>query len=123
MCLSVSVTSRCSIKAAERIGLVFCMEAFFDLSHTALDYCVLYQVFEYMYVRVIRKFKYLQNKGTSLRNFAANSGHRKISKLHDLNSGLRKCRHGMSIVERAMNLARERRTLGAFLGYDSLAKL
>jgi len=42
---------------------------------------------------VLRKFRYLQNKGTSLWNFF-------------LNSGLRKYRHSMS-KERAINLARE----------------
>jgi len=51
---------------------------------------------------VLRKFRYLQyrSKGTSLWNFV-------------LNSGLRKVRHGMSIVKRAINLTRERWTLRA----------
>jgi len=34
--LSVSATSRSSVETAERIGLVFGMGAFFDLSYTAL---------------------------------------------------------------------------------------
>ena len=41
---------------------------------------------------VKRKFGYLQNKGTSLSNF-------------DLNSGLRKFRHGISIVETCYQLS------------------
>ena len=41
---------------------------------------------------VLRKFSYLQNKGTSLWNFFLNSG---------------EFRHGISIVERAINLAWE----------------
>ena len=41
---------------------------------------------------VKRKFGYLQNKGTSVWNFV-------------LNSGLRKCRHGISIVETCYQLS------------------
>jgi len=41
---------------------------------------------------VKRKFGYLQNKGTSLRNFVLNSGHRKF-------------RHGISIVETCYQLS------------------
>ena len=36
LCLSVSVTSRCSIEKAERIGLVFGTGASLDVSYTAL---------------------------------------------------------------------------------------
>jgi len=50
----VSVTSRCSVETDGRIELGFGAEVFFR--------CVL------------RKFRYLQNKGTSLGNFATNSG-------------------------------------------------
>jgi len=82
LCLSVclSVTSRCSIKRDERINRVFGVGAAFD--HAVL-HCVL------------RKFGYLQkNKDTSLWNFF-------------LNSGLKKYRHGISIIELVINLARE----------------
>ena len=55
--LSVSVTSRCSIETAERIGLVFGTGVSFDLHF------------------VIRKFMHLQNKGgpTFLWDYAPNS--------------------------------------------------
>jgi len=36
LCLSASVTSRCCIETAERIRLVFGMEASFDLLYTLL---------------------------------------------------------------------------------------
>ena len=81
----LSVTSRCSIETAEQIELVFGMSASFHPSYTVLKGN-----------SVISKIK-----GTSLWNFV-------------LNSGLRKFRHGISIVERAINLARERRTPRAF---------
>jgi len=68
--VSVSVTSRSSTKTAERIELVFGMRASFHPSYTVLKGN-----------SVISK-----NKGTSLWNFV-------------LNSGLRKFRHGISIVE------------------------
>ena len=66
----LSVTSRSSTKTAERIALVFGMWASFHPSYTVLEGN-----------SVISK-----NKGTSLWNFV-------------LNSGLRKFRHGISIVE------------------------
>jgi len=77
LCLSVrlSVTSRCSIETAERIELVFGMRASFNPSYTVLK------------GNVISK-----NKGTSLWNFV-------------LNSGLRKFRHGISIVETCYQLS------------------
>jgi len=58
VCLSVcpSVTSR---ETAERIELVFGIEAIFGLSYSVL---------------FIRKFEYLQNNGTSVWNFVTNSG-------------------------------------------------
>ena len=70
-CLCLSVTSRCSTKTAERIGLVFGMGASFDQSYTVLkgNSCT------------------FKNKGTSLWNFASNSG-------------LRKFRHSKSSVYR-----------------------
>jgi len=70
LCPSVSVTSRSSIETAERIELVFGMRASFHPSYTVLKGN-----------SVISK-----NKGTSLWNFV-------------LISGLRKFRHGISIVE------------------------
>ena len=71
LCLSVrlSVTSRSSTKMAERIELVFGMWASFHPSYTVLK----------------EKSVISKNKGTSLWNFV-------------LNSGLRKFRHGISIV-------------------------
>ena len=76
LCPSVSVTSRCSIETAERIELVFGMWASFQPSYTVLKGN-----------SVISK-----NKGTSLRSFV-------------LNSGLRKFRHGISIVEACYQLS------------------
>ena len=70
VCVCLSVTSRCSIKTAERIELVFGTWASFHPSYTVLKGN-----------SVISK-----NKATSLWNFV-------------LNSGLRKFRHGISIVE------------------------
>ena len=60
VCLSVSVfvTSRCSIKMAERIELVFGMGASFHLSHTVLK----------------GNSGVFKNKGTSLWNFVTGSG-------------------------------------------------
>jgi len=72
-CLSVSVTSRCSIKTVGQIELVF--GNFLRLIHQW----------------VVTKFRYL-NKGTSIWNFV-------------LNSGLRKFRHGISIVETCYQLS------------------
>ena len=79
LCLvRLSVTNLCSIKKNERITPLFGVKTFFrPVLHCAL-----------------RKFRYLQNKGTFLWNFF-------------LNFGLRKFRHGISIVERAINLAGE----------------
>jgi len=57
VCLSVSVTSRCSVETVGRIKLGFGTKVFFGQSYA-----------------VSRKFRYLQNKGTSLGNFATNSG-------------------------------------------------
>jgi len=68
----VSVTSRCSAKMDGWIELVFGMEASFDLSY--------------------KKFKYLQNNGTSLWNFVPNS-------------------HTHFAMARVVNLARQRLTL------------
>ena len=82
VCLCQSVTSRCSIKRNERINLLFGMEASFDQSYTVI-------IFKNIHSGIYK------NKGTSLWNFF-------------LNSGIRKFRQGMSIVERATNLARER---------------
>ena len=79
VCLSVclSVTSRCSIETAEQIELVFGMSASFHPSYTVLKGN-----------SVISK-----NKGTkSLWNFV-------------LNSGLRKFRHSISIVETCYQLS------------------
>jgi len=70
MALCLSVTTRSSTKTAERIELVFGMRASFQPSHTVLKGN-----------SVISK-----NKGTPLWNFV-------------LNFGLRKFRHGISIVE------------------------
>ena len=53
----VCVTSQSSIETAEQVQLVFGMGASFDLSYT-----------------VISKFGYPQNRSTSPRNFAPNSG-------------------------------------------------
>ena len=52
LCLPVSVTSRCSIETVEQIALVFRTGASFHISYT------------------IRKYMYLQNKGTSVWNLA-----------------------------------------------------
>ena len=75
---SVSVTSRSSTKTAERIGLVFGMLAFFHPSCTVLKGNLVMS----------------KNKGTSLWNYV-------------LNSGFRKCRHGIdrSIVETCYQLS------------------
>jgi len=43
-----------------------------------------------------------------------NQSHSVLRKFGYLNSGLKKCRHGISIVERAINLARESWTLTAW---------
>jgi len=67
-CLCLSLVGGCSVETADQIGLVFSMGASFDLSYTLL-----------------RKFSIFKNKGTSLWNFAPNSG-------------LRKFRHSISIV-------------------------
>jgi len=75
LCPSVSVTSRCSIETAGRIELVFGMWASFQPSYTVLKGN-----------SVISK-----TKGTSLWKF--------------LNSGLRKFRHGISIVETCYQLS------------------
>ena len=72
----VSVTSRSSTRTAEWIGLVFGMWAPFHPSYTVLKGNL-----------VISK-----NKGTSLWNFV-------------LNSGFRKFRHGISIVETCYQLS------------------
>ena len=74
--VSLSVTSRCSVETAERIELVFGMWASFHPSYTVLKGN-----------SVISK-----NKGTSLWYFV-------------LNSGLRKFRHGISIVETCYQLS------------------
>ena len=66
-CLSMSVTSRCSIETAERIELFLACEL--PASYTVLK----------------RNSVISKNKGTSLWNFV-------------LNYGLRKFRHGISIV-------------------------
>jgi len=82
LCLSVclSVTGRFSIEMDGQIALV--------LLHGSFLRPVLHSI--------VRKFiGAFKNKGTSLWNFAPNSG-------------LRKFRHGISIVERVINLARER---------------
>jgi len=75
LCPSVSVTSRCSIETVGRIELVFGMWASFQPSYTVLKGN-----------SVISK-----TKGTSLWKF--------------LNSGLRKFRHGISIVETCYQLS------------------
>ena len=85
-CPCLSVTSRCFIETVGRNNLVFGMGGGF---FRPVLHCVL------------RKFSYLQNKGTYLWNCF-------------LNSGLRKFRHGISIVERAINLARQGRSLQAY---------
>jgi len=76
LCLRPSVTSRSSIETDERIGLVFGMGASFDLSYTVL----------------YGNSCTFKNKGTSLWNFAPNFG-------------LRKFRHGISIVEACYQLS------------------
>jgi len=78
LCLSVrlSVTSRCSIETTERIELFFGMQASFHPSYTVLKGN-----------SVISK-----NNGTFLWNFV-------------VNSGLRKFRHGISIVETCYQLS------------------
>ena len=76
VCLCPSVTSRCSIETDERIELVFGMWASFHPSYTVLK----------------GNSVIPQNKGTSLWNFV-------------LNSGLRKFRHGISIVETCYRLS------------------
>jgi len=78
LCPSVylSVTSRCSIETAKRIELVFGMRASFHPHYTVLKGN-----------SVISK-----NKGTSLWNFV-------------LNSGLRKFRQGILIVETCYQLS------------------
>jgi len=73
--VSLSVTSRYSIETDERIKLVWHVSFLPPVLHC-----------------VKRKFGYLQNKGTSLWNFV-------------LNSGLRKFRHGISIVETCYQLS------------------
>ena len=86
VCLSVClfVTSGCSFETAERIELVFSMGDSFHLSYTVLK----------------GNTGISKNKGTFLSNFAPNSG-------------LRKFRHDRSIVQRVVDLARERWTLRA----------
>jgi len=76
VCVRPSITSRCSTKMAERIELVFGMRASFHLSYTVLK----------------RKSVISKNKSTSLWNFV-------------LNSGLRKFRHCISIVEKCYQLS------------------
>ena len=76
LCLSVSVTSRCFTETAKRIELVFGMWSSFHPSYTVLKGN-----------SVISK-----NKGTSLWNFV-------------IHSGLRKFRHGISIVETCYQLS------------------
>jgi len=76
VCVCPSVTSRCSIETVERIELVFSMWASFHPSYTVLKEN-----------SVISK-----NKVTSLWNFV-------------LNSGLRKFRHNISIVETCYQLS------------------
>jgi len=73
------VTSRCSIKTAERIELVLAWELSFNLSYIVLK----------------GNPDISKNEGTSLRNFVPNSGPRKFS-------------HGISIVETCYRLAGER---------------
>ena len=80
----LSVTSRCSVKRDGRINVVFGMEASFDQSYTVV---------------LGNSGIYKKNKGTPLWN------------VFFLNSGLGKFRHGISIVERAINLARKSWTL------------
>jgi len=58
LCLYASVTNRCSIETAERIGLVLACQ----LPSTYPVHCV------------IKKFGYLQNKDISIWNTAPNSG-------------------------------------------------
>ena len=70
LCLCLSVTRRFSIKTVERI------EWFLAWNVSS----------SYVTLRVLRKYGYLQNEGTSLWNFVRNSR-------------LRKFRHGISIVE------------------------
>ena len=84
LCLSVSVTSRCSIELDGRIDPVFDIQASCDQSYT-----VLYGNSD------IHK-----NKGTSVWNFVPNSG-------------LRKLCFSISIAKRVTNLARQRWTLKA----------
>ena len=67
---TVFVTSRSSVETAERIELFFCMEAFSDLSYSVLQ----------------ENSDIYKNKGTSLWDCVPNSG-------------LRKFRHSISIVE------------------------
>ena len=86
LCLSASATSRCSIKTAERIELVFGTWASFHPSYTVLKGN-----------SIISK-----NKGTSLWNFV-------------LNSGLRgNFATAYRSSKRVINLARERWTLKAW---------
>jgi len=81
-CLCLSVTSRCSIETDRRNNLVL---AWGLLSTSPTLY--------FMEIQVSTKIRVLPS-GTFF-----------------LNSGLRKFRHGISIVERAINLARERWSL------------
>jgi len=76
MCLCLSVTSQCSIETAERIELVFGVWASFHPSYTVLK----------------ENSVTSENKGTFLWNFV-------------VNSGLRKFRHGISIVETCYRLS------------------
>ena len=70
------VTSRSSVETAERIELFFCMEAFSDLSYSVLQ----------------ENSDIYKNKGTSLWDCVPNSG-------------LRKFRHSISIVETCYQLS------------------
>jgi len=67
LCLCLSVTSRCSIKRIERINPVFGIDC------------------------ILKKFRYLENKGNSLWNIF-------------LNSELRKFRHGIRSDETCCQL-------------------
>jgi len=79
LCLCLSVRSRCCIETAERIGLVFSMGALSHPSSTVLK----------------GNSSTFKNKGTSLWNYARNSG-------------LRKFRHSIQIVKVCYRLNQER---------------
>jgi len=62
VCVCVSVTIQRSVETVKQFELVFGTETFFKLSYEYIIHCA-----------AVRKFGYLQNNGTSPRNFVPKS--------------------------------------------------